>query len=366
MRNAIKFWAYPLILMGILIFIASSCSKDDNSNKNFYVGSASRGDLVTFEINKTDKTYSVDNETTGTSESGSYSIMDGVLDGIYKVSTGGHYFYAVELDNQALAANFPTGHIDNKISFGVSSSINNVGKESQIAGSYIYIHFCNSIVNGNIRNKEWGVVSVLANGTLYIKSYATGGDPGLSGLTPLAPEEFNTSLPLSSGDLQGSWSVNGEVKAKLNVGIQGTQYTGFSYTTLTSAAFLLDMGTGNGYILGLKISSTPISLSQLAGNYKFVGVVADGKKLGGNALINSDGTGTCALEIDGVLSDNEYFENITQCPNLTNVLYADHYDPDFPTYHGKAYFVLVGDIMMYFIFDNEGLFNAYGAGAKMN
>ncbi|RPH33211.1 MAG: hypothetical protein EHM93_05950 [Bacteroidales bacterium] len=366
MRKTIKFWAYPFALMGISIFVISSCSKDDSSDRGVYVGSASRGDLVTFEINKTDKTYSVDNETTGASESGSYTIMDGELDGIYKVSTGGHYFYAVELDNQALAANFPSGHAENKISFGVSSSINNVGKESQIAGNYIYIHFCNSAINGNVRNKEWGIVSVLANGTLYIKPYATGGDPGLSGLTPLAPEEFNTSLPLSSGDLQGSWSVNGDDKAKLNVGIQGTQYTGFSYTSGSSATFLLDMGTGNGYILGLKIPSTTIPIAQLTGTYKFVGVVEDGKKLGGNALIKSDGTGTCALEIDGVLSDNEYFENITQCPHLPNVLYADHFDPDFPTYQGKAYFVLEGDIMMYFIFDNEGLFNAYGAGAKMN
>jgi len=352
-----------LVLSFSALFI--SCSKDESSDKNVYKGSASRGDLVTFQINKTDKTYSVDNETTGNSETGSYSIMDGALSGIYKVSTGGSNFYAVELDGKVIASNFPSGHAENKISFGISSAINNVGKESQIVGNYVYIHFSNVAVNGDVRNKEWGIVSVLANGTIFIQPYATGGDPGQSGLTPKAPESFNSTLPLSAG-IQGAWNVNVNDKVKLNVGIQGTQYTGFAYATATSAAFLLDMGVGNGYILGLKLSNSSPTLSQLAGNYKFVGVVADGKKLGGNTLIKSDGTGTCDLEIDGVASTNESFTELTQCPNLPNMFYAKHLDSENPTYEGKAYFVLVDDIMMYFIFDSEGLFNAYGAGAKMN
>lgn len=354
-----------LLLLGVAAFIFSGCSKDDSPDKNIYKGSASRGDLVTFQISKTDKTYSVGNETTGNSESGSYTIMNGALTGVYKVSTDGSNFYAVELDGKALAANFPSGHSENKISFGISSAINNIGKESQIVGNYVYIHFSNVAVNGNVRNKEWGIVSVLANGTIFIQPYATGGDPGESGLTPKTPESFNSTLPLSSG-IQGSWNVNVNDKVKLNVGIQGTQYTGFAYATATSATFLLDMGVGNGYILGLKLSNSSPTLSQFAGNYKFVGVVADGKKLGGNTLIKSDGTGTCELEIDGVASTNESFTDLTQCPNLPNVFYAKHLDTDVPTYEGKAYFVLIDDIMMYFIFDNDGLFNAYGAGAKMN
>jgi hypothetical protein len=365
MKKRIKFWCYPLFLMGILVFTASSCKKnDDVSDKNYYKGSASRGDLVTFEINKTDKSYLINNETTGNVSGGTYSIMNGQLSGVYKVTTGDNNFYAVELDDQVIAANFPSGNSENKITFGISAGINNVGREAQIAGDYIYIHFSNTAVNGNVRNKEWGIVSVLQSGTLYIKSYATGGTPGISGLTTLAPENFNLTLPLSAGNLQGSWSVNGNDKVKLNVGINGTQYAGFSYATSTSAVFLLDMGVGNGYILGLKIPATPVTINQIAGTYKFVGVVSDGKKLAGNAIIKTDGTGTCAIETNGVLSDNEYFTGITQCPHLSNVLYANHFDPDFPTYQGKAYFVLMGDIMVYIIFDNQGLFNAYGAGAK--
>jgi hypothetical protein len=368
MDKSIKFWFYPFLIMGSFALIISGCSKDEStsSDKSIYKGSASRGDLVTFEINKTDNTYKVNNETTETSESGSYSLMEGDLSGIFKVTTGLNSFYAVELDDKVLAANFPSGNSENKISFGISSEINNVGNEAQIAGDYIYIHFSNVAVNGDERNKEWGIVSVLQNGTLYIKPYATGGVQGISGLAPLSPEEFDLTLPLSAGDMQGSWSVDGSDKVKLNVGIQGTQYTGFAYTSSTSAVFMLDMGTGNGYILGLKISSTSVSLSQLAGLYKYVGVVADGKKLGGNATINSDGTGTCVIESNGVLSDNEYFTGITQCPHLPNVLYCNHFDPDYPTYQGKAYLILTGEIMMYFIFDNQGLFNAYGAGAKIN
>lgn len=351
------------ILMGLLFF---SCSSDESSDKSTYKGSASHGDLVTFEIDKTNKSYEVSNHTTGQNENGSYTIMDGVLNGIYKITVGNDNFYAVELDDKVIAANFPTGNAENNISFGISSSINNVGKESQIVGDYIYIHFSNDAINGNVRNKEWGIVSVLSSGTLYIKPFATGGDPGQNGLTPLEPETFDLALPLTSGDLQGSWSVNGTEKVKLNVGIEGTQYTGFSYTTQSSAVFMLDMGTGNGFILGLKISSSSTTLSQLAGTYKYVGVVADGSRLSGNAFVKSDGTGTCAIETDGILSDDEYFTGMTQCPNLPNVLYANHFDPTYPTYQGKAYIVLAGDIMMYFIFDSEGLFNAYGAGAKID
>jgi hypothetical protein len=362
MNRIIKILAIAFLSLAISF---SACKKDDNKTTDVvknYSGSGSRGDLITFAINQTDKTYSVNNETTGIDESGSYSIMNGALKGIYKINAMAQNFYAVELDDKIIAANFPTGQSENKISFGISSSINNVGKESQIAGDYIYIHFTNQSVNGAVENKEWGVVSVLASGALYIKPYATG---GTGSLTSLSPENFNLSLPLTSGDMQGSWSVNGQDKVKLNIGIQGTQYTGFAYPSATSSVFMLDMGTGNGYILGLKISSSAVTLSQLAGLYKYVGVVADGSRLGGNALIKTDGTGTCAIESNGILSDNEYFTGITQCPNLPNVMYCNHFDPDYPSYQGKAYFIVAGDIIMYFIFNNQGDFNAYGAGAKI-
>lgn len=364
MKKIINFWYYPLFLMGFLTFVTSSCKKDNPSaDKSIYKGSASKGDLVTFEINKSNKTYIVSNETTGNTENGTYSILESALSGIYKITSGDNSFYAVELDDKVIAANFPTGNSENKISFGISSSIDNTGKVSQLTGDYIYISFRNTAVNDNVRNKEWGIVSVLSNGVIYIKPYATGGTPGVSGLTALAPENFNSTLPLSAG-IQGAWSVDNSDKVKLNVGINGTQYTGYAYTSSTATAFLLDMGVGNGYLIGLKIPTTTPSISQLAGTYRFIGVVSDGKKLAGKALIKTDGTGTCAIETNGVLSDNEYFTGITQCPHLPNVLYANHFDPDFPNYQGKAYFVLVGEIMMYFIFDNEGLFNAYGAGAK--
>ncbi len=128
---------------------------------------------------------------------------------------------------------------------------------------------------------------------------------------------------------------------------------------------VLDLGAGNGYILGLKVSSASTSLAQLVGSYNFVGVVADGSGLAGNTRISSDGSATCAIETNGVLSEDESFTGIQQCPNLPNVLHATHLDPRIPTYRGKAYFVISGDIMMYFIFDTDGFFNAYGAGVRI-
>ena len=61
----------------------SGCKKDgpdgpdgpDNNDKiNTYSGSGSYGDLVTFDINQTTKSYTTRNETTGQSSSGTYTF----------------------------------------------------------------------------------------------------------------------------------------------------------------------------------------------------------------------------------------------------------------------------------------------------
>ena len=350
----------------VLALIATSCVSDGSSTiSDVYTGTASHGDLVTFRINKTDQIYQVNNHTANQTASASYGVMTGLLGNVYKTFSETSSLYAVELDGVVLATNFPTGNFENKISFGITTAINNTGRESLIAGDYIYIRFGSEEINGSLKNKEWGVISVLPSGTLYTKAYASGGDQGQNGLPPLTPDKFNLSLPLTSGDLQGSWSVNSTEKVKLDVEINGVQYTAFSYAATSSSVFLLDLGAGNGYILGLKVSPASISLAQLVGSYNFVGVVADGTGLAGNTRIASDGSATCAIETNGVLSEDESFTGIQQCPNLPNVLCATHLDPRYPSYRGKAYFVISGDIMMYFIFDTDGFFNAYGAGVKI-
>lgn len=354
----------------------SACKKEDDNNdtdnttptptdtKRGYSGSASYGDLVTFEINQTQHTYSVHNETTGLNENGSYSIMNGELNGIYKITNATSSFYAVELADKIIAANFPTGRTENNMSFGVSSSINNIGNESNIAGSYIYMHFVDDAVNGNVRNKEWGIVSINANGTMKVQPYATN---GTGSMTTLGPEDFNASLPLTTSLLDGTWNVNGTNHERLNASITqqpGSAFTGFANTSASAPVFLLDMGTGNGFLIGLKINTS--SLTQVAGLYKFVGVVADGSRIANNVTINTNGTGNVVITNAAGSLEYESLANITQCPNLPNVYFADHLSGTPATVTGKLYAVISGDVAMYFIFDNQGFFNAYGAGAKMN
>lgn len=361
-----------LVVVSVMI---SACKKEDDSTddnttptptdtKRGYSGSASYGDLVTFEINQTQHAYSVHNETTGLNENGSYSIMDGELNGVYKITNATATFYAVELAGKIIAANFPTGRAENNMSFGVSSSINNVGNENNIAGNYIYMHFADDAINGNARNKEWGVISVFNTGNYLVQPFATGGS---GSMISLAPEDFTASLPLVSGQIGGTWVINGSNHERLDVSVTGqtgVQFTGFANTSTNAPVFLLDMGTGNGFLAALKIN--PSSLAQVAGLYKFVGVVADGSRIANNVTVNADGTGTVVItKPDGTL-EYESIQNITQCPNIPNAYYANHLTGSPATVTGKLYAIVSGDVAMYFIFDNQGLFNAYGAGAKMN
>ena len=360
--------------LGLLILFNSCKKEDDNNNddntptptdtKKGYSGSASYGDLVTFEINQTQHTYSVHNETTGLNENGAYSLMNGELNGIYKITNTTSTFYAVELTDKIIAANFPTGRPDNNISFGVSSSINNVGNEANIAGSYIYVHFWEGSINGNVRNKEWGVVSVNSNGTINVQPYATG---GTGNMPTLAPENFSLPLPLTTSTLDGLWSVNGTHHERINASINqqpGSQFTGFANSSASTPVFILDMGVGNGFLVALKINTS--SIAQVAGLYKFVGVVADGSKIANNVTVSSNGTATIVITNAGGTLENESLQGITQCQGIPNTYYADHYTGNPAQKTGKLYVVITGDVAMYFIFDNQGLFNAYGAGAKMN
>lgn len=357
-----------LMLASVIVF---SCKKNEDDNHDQpapnveykYSGSASYGDLITFDINQTTGTYNIYNQTTGVSSGGNYTVMPGNFSGIYQINAGSYSCYAVELNDRILAANFPTGNPGNNISYGISQAINNVGNESNIAGSYIYMHFSENPVNGSAQNKEWGIISLHTNGTFYVKPYATG---GTGSLTSLGPESFALPLPLTSGDLDGGWQVNGTNKEQIDVTftqMPGQSYRGFSYATPAASVFLLDMGTGEGFILGLKIAT--YSIGQLAGAYKMVGVVNGGTRLGNNVIVDAAGNGSVFTIDQNQLVSSESIQNLTQCANLPNVLYGNHLTGTPPTVTGKIYVVIVGNMAMYFIFDNSGYFNAYGAGAMI-
>lgn len=333
--------------MVVIVFLGS-CKKDDdtkpNNNNNLtdviknYSGSGSKGDLITFSMNHTNKTYTVHNETTGNDDNGTYTVKTGSFNNIYQVTVHNETFFAVELSDKVLAANFPTGNSENDISFGVSSSLSYLNNSTNIIGDYTWIIMSNNEVDNSVFNKEWGVLSVKSNGTWIKKNYK-GGVGETSGY--LSPEDYSGSLPLTSGDESCTWAVNNIYQERLNVTVDGATgtLTGYVYGDANSSTLLLDLGTGDGFLLGIK--NTNATISNIAGTYSFIDVAVDGTKGAGNyTILPTASVIWNIIDTDGNEDLSSF--NITQCNILKNTYYGT--DDNF----GDVYAVICGDITMYF------------------
>lgn len=379
-------WQYLVVLAVALGTVGCTGDDDDNNGSstssggtpdaggttaNEYAGAASHGDLVTFDVDPDARTYTVHNETTGQHESGVFTVLSNDLAGVYKVSTGSNRFYAVELTDQALAANFPTGNVNNTLSFGITAEMDNSGWQQHLAGNYIYIAISNKPVNGSADNKEWGVVTVDANGTVKVRMLATGGQ---GDIPAVEPEAFTQGMfPTTDPDLNGQWRADTTHPERLVVTLDqmpGTTMTGFAYATTQQAALILDQGPGNGFLLAFKV--VDVSLAQTAGEYKFINVWNDTNGTGrsaGKVSISSTGSGSFAhLDEEEQLSTG-VLEGIGQCPVLRNVFYATTTETDgTTTVHEKVYWVISDRLFMAFGFrtDLGFQFASYSVGARLN
>ena len=336
-----------------------------------YAGSASHGDLVVFSVDHEAGTCEVVNETTGQTSNVDFTLMDGDLEGVMQIAVAEDKFYAVELTDKLIAANFDTGNPNNTISFGVSGGTDNMANKANIPGDYVYIHIANVPVNGSTDIKEWGLLSIIDDGTYRVKAYAT--DVGDGSLAPMAPEEWSGSFPVESPNVTGTWDVNASDHARIDVTMDGSgaSLTGFAYAPDPNGIFVLDMGTGYGFILALKILPT-MTLANLAGEYKFINVWNDSMGAGrsaGKAVINSDGTGHFgALSTEGVYSEG-VMEDIAACPALQNMFHATSTESDgVNTVTLKHYFVLLPYAFMGFNFRTDGGFRfvGYSVGARLD
>ena len=143
------------------------------------------------------------------------------------------------------------------------------------------------------------------------KNFAT--NTGDGSVTEMSPDLFTGSIPITTGDETGTWTVNGTHKERLVVKVTGstTDLSGYVYATPNEAAFLLDLGTGNGFLLGLKIDATA-SLSSIAGDYKYINVWDNGQGAG-NYSINS--TGKVDWTHKGSDGSSSGTFQLTQCTN---------------------------------------------------
>jgi len=336
-----------------------------------YAGSASHGDLVVFSVDHAAGTCEVVNETTGQNSEVNFTVMGGDLDGILQIDAAGDKFYAVELDEKLIAASFDTGNPNNTISFGVNGGTDNMADKANIPGDYVYIHISNLAVNGSSDIKEWGLLSIIDDGTYRVKAYAT--DLGDNTLAPMAPEEWSGVFPVESPNVTGTWDVNASDHARIDVTMDGSglNLTGFAYAPDPNGIFVLDMGTGYGFILAMKILPS-MTLANLAGEYKYINVWNDAHGAGrsaGKAIINADGSGSFgALSTEGVYSEG-VMDGISACPSIQNMFHTTSTESDgVNEVTLKHYFVLLPYAFMGFNFRTDGGFRfvGYSVGARLD
>lgn len=366
----LKIFAYAFTALSLSL--APACSDDSSSSNdtpsggnnggggggssaNSYSGSASYGDLVTFSIDKNNGTYTLVNETTNQTENGSFTVStDTYFQGIYQVDAGGSTFFGIELDDKIVTANFPSGNSQNDISFGVSSEIDNSGRLNQIAGDYVYVALGSYLANGD--PMEWGVFTA---GTDSIWGVTV--DNGSNG-----PEDTTINRPLNynnndftnrSFDL--AYSINND---RITIDAEGDQYTGYVYVGGTTSVFLIDQGTGEGTIIAYKIDDN-FNPANSTGNYKFIDFATDGTKGAGNYNIDANGNVRYSWT-DGTVANTQTdvaLNNALQQSNIPNLWYAYNINSD----GDDLYLVVAGDAIMHYVFDANGRFKSYGAGAKL-
>lgn len=352
-----------LLLASATIFMVS-CSDDDSAEKNTtdpvsnkvintYSGSATYGDLVTFSINNTDLTYSLYNETTSQTESGSYSVMDSEFSGVYEITAGSTNFYGVELGDKIVVGNFPSGNSNNDLSFGVSSEIDNSTQLGGFQGNYFYVKLGAYLQNDPM---EWGQFSLTSDS---LHGYdMTDGTNG--------PEDTTIMFPLSyaNSKFDGSWKLSGTKSDRLDINIEGNLATGYAFAEGNTSVFLIDLGTGEGSVIAYKVDPNS-TLSNIADTYKYIEFYQDGEKGAGNYTLSPNGSvsysytngDTSDLETNVNLLSN--FQSVN--PQLPNVFYAYNVNSE----GNNLYFVVAGDAIMHYHFDSNFNFLGYGAGASL-
>jgi len=370
MKNlTFKKWA---MLLSLSTFVLFSCSDDGGDDKptttsspstpastaNRYSGSASYGDLITFQLDKQNSRFSIFNETTNQSESGTFTTRtDSLFSGVYQVIAAGDTFFGIELDDKIAVANFPSGNNQNDIVFGVSSEIDNTGKINQMVGDYVYVRLGNYLKTDKM---EWGVFTLGQDSLWGVVVDEGNNDPG--------DTTINRPLNYSNNDFtnrsfDGKWTVTNDRIAIEYEGIDGmsSNITGYAYAAGTTSVFLMDFGTGKGSAIAYKIDDNS-SVSNISAVYKYISFDQEGDKGAGHLTIYTDGTVDVTFT-DGA-ADNTYSASLNgslTSTNIPNVYYMGNFDND----GNELYLVAAGEALMFYIFDANGNFKEYGAGSEM-
>jgi len=323
-----------------------------------YRSAASPGDLIEYTFDWDNFYYSAHNITTGLNASGRFTKWeDESFDaGIYEfVNSNGYLHFAVELNNKLLATNFPGGTQKVSISSGVSMDVVNRNNIDQFDGDYVYF-----ILNldGN-RDMDWGLAVFKENEWAMINYNTASILPDV-----LTAEDIDNSLE----NLEyGTYELNPNNANSFNLYIDDYAYEGMGYANVNEALMIIDLGVGNGFFQAIKIPDEDVSFEQLAGTYNYIEADVDFGSGAGMFVIDEEGR-FYRYHVDengheyGFNQDDELLEvGQLSAGNIPNIFYSDGTETESSIF----YFIIAGDLIMYFTIDELGLMN-YGIGNRLD
>lgn len=357
--NRLK-WMALLMVVAVLI---GSCNKEDDTipnnninppvaSKNNYLASGSYGDIITYEIDVSNKTYSYINETTGQSGNGTFSTSSNInFNGVYEITIGGDMFYAVELAEKVFVTSLPSGRADNKLCFGISSDLDllNDYTMSDLSGKYIYVNYDNIT--------RWGGYEIKSDGT-YTRKQGPDDETTFEEATGFS----GTGTGAEAGS--GTWEIlssSNSTRVIFTDTEEGTESIGTIYP---GKVLLIDHGVGCGFSVGVKYPNTHSTQSSIAGTYRFLDVDLEN---------NESGLGYYTLpaaggNVDGLFKYSDYegsisasnFAPVSAVNNMFKM--SNEYEDITVT---TLMVILPGEVMLHFNANSAGSIN-HGAGAKIN
>ncbi len=135
---------------------------------------------------------------------------------------------------------------------------------------------------------------------------------------------------------------------------------GYAYSSPTAGIVLMDLGTGNGFLLGYKIVQS--NMSDIVGEYKFIDVDDSGGKGAGHFSINAVGEVSFSrINTTGELI-SWYIANLIQHEQFPNIYKAAYTEFGGELY--DFYLVILDDFLMYFLTDEYSMVS-YGTGGQI-
>lgn len=389
-----KKWATLLCLSTFLLFACSDDGGDDKPSTtgtggsgggggttiNKYNGSASYGDILDFEVNQTNSTYTAVNLTTNITESSSFSVLDAaveidsvlydVFQGIYEIDEGTNgRSYAIEIADRLLAGNFPTGRAANDIFLALSDEQDYSSRTDEIEGDYFYVAL--EPGNQSTGQNEWGMFSIDDEGDLYgFYSYKAPEDTTItipidSAMAAPLGNTFYFELGLQNGD---------ELTFTDENDVQVPGVVGYVYIGGESTAIMIDQGTGEGTIFAFKIDDSQTNgnenFNKYIGEYKYVDFYEGSTLDKGAGNFSVQAGHVFDRSLIGYVTDpsyDDYYAEVTSGISMTWTGYPGLYVSN--NYDGNGsdlYQMFAGDFVMYFDYTSSGNFQGYGIGGRLD